>query len=70
MSTEPVTAPGRPPHKTSELTTSELARWRRELEQAITGIAPGAPAQADLRNALAEVDAEEEDRARIAARHA
>src|ERR1039457_5646008 len=33
MSTEPVTAPGRPPHKTSELTTSELARWRRELEQ-------------------------------------
>jgi len=70
MATEPVTAPDRPPHKTSELTTGELARWRHELEQASTGLPPGAPAQIGLRTALAEITAEEEDRARIAARHA
>ncbi|MGD0065787.1 MAG: hypothetical protein ABSA53_02455 [Streptosporangiaceae bacterium] len=70
MATEPVTAPDRPPHKTSELTTSELARWRGELEQAVKDIPPGAPGQAGLCQALAEAAAEEEDRARIAARNA
>jgi hypothetical protein len=70
MATDPATALDRPPHKTSELTTSELAWWRRKLEQASSGIPPGSPVQADLRKALAEVAAEEEDRARIAARHA
>jgi len=70
MATDPVTAPGRPPHKTSELTTSELAGWRRTLEQASNDRPPGASVQADLRTALAEIAAEEDDRARIAARNA
>jgi hypothetical protein len=49
------------------LTTTELARYRRELEHAVQGISPDAPVQADLRSKLAEVLAEQDERARIAA---
>jgi hypothetical protein len=70
MATDPAAAPDPPPHKTSELTTYELARWRRKLEQASNGIPPSASGQADIRKALAEAAAEAEDRARIAARNA
>jgi hypothetical protein len=70
MPAKPETAIERPKHKTDELTTSELTWWRRKLEQAIKDIGENAPVQADLRTALAEVEAEEEARARIAAHNA
>jgi len=47
------------------LTTYELARYQRELEHAIKGITAGAPVQADLRGKLAEVLAEQDERARL-----
>jgi hypothetical protein len=47
------------------LTTYELARYQRELEHAIKGIATDAPVQADLRAKLAEVLAEQDERARL-----
>jgi hypothetical protein len=51
-------------HRLHTLTTYELKDRRRELERAITGIAPGAPVQAALRRQLDAVIAEQEDRAR------
>jgi hypothetical protein len=48
------------------LATYELARYRRELEHAVKGISPDAPVQADLRSKLAEVLAEQEQRAKLA----
>jgi len=65
MPTEPVTVEP-PKYPLSALTTYELRDRRRELEGAITGIAPDAPVQADLRLQLDAVLAEQEDRARIA----
>ncbi len=56
-----------PPHPLGALTTSELTRYLRQLEHAISGIAPGAPVQADLRRKLGEVLAEQQSRASIAA---
>ena len=53
-------------HPLHALTTYELRDRRRELERAIKGIAPDAPAQAALHRALDAVLAEQEDRARIA----
>ena len=43
-----MTTPQPPPHPLPALTTSELASYRRQPGQAITGIAPDAPAQAGL----------------------
>jgi hypothetical protein len=66
-------APGRPRHPLPALATFELASYRRQLEDAIGSCQredPAAEVLADLRGALAEVIAEQEDRARIAARHA
>jgi uncharacterized protein involved in exopolysaccharide biosynthesis len=62
----PIEPPGHPVHA---LTTYELRDYRRELERAITGIAPGAPVQADLRRKLDAVITEQEDRARLATRN-
>jgi hypothetical protein len=47
-------------------TTSELSRYRREIEHAIEGISPAAQVRADLRRSLDAVVAEQEDRARAA----
>jgi hypothetical protein len=66
MPAEPATT-AEPPHPIAQLTTSELARYRRELEHAVKGISPDAPVQADLRSKLNEVLAEQDERARIAA---
>lgn len=54
--------PGAPPYPLSALTTYELRDRRRELEQAIKGISPDAPVQADLRRSLDAVLAEQEER--------
>jgi len=56
-----------PPHPLGALTTSELTRYLRQLERAITGIAPDAPIQADLRRKLGEVLAEQYCRASLTA---
>jgi hypothetical protein len=50
------------------LTTTEISRYRRELEHAIQGISPDAPVQADLRRKLDAVLAEQTSRERIADR--
>jgi hypothetical protein len=65
MPARPVTAEP-PEHPLSALTTYELKARRCELERAITGIAPDAPVQADLRRQLDAVLAEQDDRTRIA----
>jgi hypothetical protein len=65
MPTEPGTV-SRPKYPLSQLTTSELSRYRRELEHAIEDISPDAQVQADLRRSLDAVIAEQEDRARAA----
>ena len=57
-----------PRHPVPALTTYELRDYRRELERAITEIAPDAPVQAHLRRKLETVIAEQEDRARLAVR--
>jgi hypothetical protein len=64
---EPVTVEP-PKHPVHALTTYELCDYRRELERAITGIAPDTPVQTDLRRKLNAVMAEQEDRARLAMR--
>jgi hypothetical protein len=64
MTAEPATvAP--PEHPLHQLTTGELSRYKAELEHEISGISPDAPAAAGLRRLLADVLAEEDDRARI-----
>jgi hypothetical protein len=54
-----------PAHPVHALTTYELNGYRRELEHAIKGIATDAPVQAALRAKLAEVLAEQDERARL-----
>jgi hypothetical protein len=71
----PGQAPGvqTPAHPVHALATFELAGYRRQLEHAIRSCEqdhPAAPALADLYEALAEVIAEQDDRARIATRNA
>jgi hypothetical protein len=55
-----------PKHPIDQLTTSELAAYRRQLEHAIGGIAPDAPVQALLHRNLDAVRAEQDDRKRLA----
>ena len=55
-----------PPHPVDALTTSELSRYRRELEHALQARPGPGPARALLRARHAEVMAEQDDRARIA----
>jgi hypothetical protein len=62
-----------PRHPLHALATFELAGYRRQLEHAISSREqdrPAAPDLADLRDALAEVIAEQDDRAKIATRNA
>jgi hypothetical protein len=72
MPAEPVTV-DRPKHPLPALATFELSDYRRQLEHAIRlhkTNHPAAPVPDDLRDGLAEVIAEQDDRARIAARNA
>lgn len=62
MPTDPV-AVEPPPHAIAALTTSEITLYRGRLERAIKRLT--VEASTDLRRRLAEVLAEEEDRARI-----
>ncbi|MGH3191219.1 MAG: hypothetical protein ACRDOL_29030 [Streptosporangiaceae bacterium] len=62
-----------PPHPLPALTTYELVGYRCQLEHAIGTCErehPASPALASLRTALAAVSAEQDGRAKIAARHA
>ena len=66
----PEPPPPAPPHPVSALTTSELAYYRRRLENAIAYFDkqdPVPPARAEVHSALAAVRAEQDDRARLAA---
>jgi hypothetical protein len=64
MPTEPQTA--EPKYPVHQLTTSELTRYRRELEHAAKGISPDAPVQTELRRRLDVVLAEQDEREKIA----
>jgi len=66
MPTEPVTVE-KPEHPVSQLTTSELARYRRELEHAVKTLRDQATVRGLLEQRLAAVLAEQDDQARIAA---
>lgn len=65
MPAEPAPVPP-PAHPLPALTTSELARYRRQLETALAARDPAPGAQAGMRDRLAAVLAEQADRARIA----
>jgi hypothetical protein len=65
MPTEPATV-DQPAHPMHALTTYELRDYRRQLEHAIKGIAPDAPAQTTLSARLDEVLAEQAEREKIA----
>jgi hypothetical protein len=54
-----------PPHPPGALTTFELARYRRELEQALHDLPGHAPVRAQLQQNLAQVIAEQQSRAQI-----
>jgi hypothetical protein len=66
MQTEAMTA--EPKYPVSQLTTSELARYRRELEHAVATLPDHATVRKQLEQRLAVVLAEVEERDRI--RHA
>lgn len=66
MTAEPVN-PGQPPHPLHALTTYELSRYRRELEQALKSLPTQAPARTQLQDKLAQVKAEQDSRLNIAA---
>jgi hypothetical protein len=57
-----------PPHPLPALTTSELSRYRRELEHALTTLPAHAPVRGQLQQQLAEVQAEQQSRIQINAR--
>jgi hypothetical protein len=70
MATDPVTVQ-QPRHPLYALTTYELAGYRRQLESAIALFGktdPVPPARGDLQARLDAVIAEQDDRARLAAR--
>jgi hypothetical protein len=56
--------PDPPPHPLPALTTYELTRYRHDLEHCLASITD-TPARARLHAKLAEVDAEQESRARL-----
>ena len=62
---QPATLPAAP-FSLHQCTTSELSRYRGELEHAVQDVNPDAPAAADLRRLLDDVLCEQEERARIA----
>jgi hypothetical protein len=65
MPAEAMTA--EPKHPVSELTTYELARYRRELQHALKTLPVAASVRGLLRQRLDAVLAEVDERARIAA---
>jgi len=65
MPAEPVTA--EPKHPVSQLTTTELSRYRRELEHAVATLPANATVRELLQQRLDVVLAEVDERARIAA---
>ncbi len=70
MATDPATVQ-QPTHPLYALTTYELAGYRRQLESALACFDrtdPVPPARDDLRARLDAVIAEQDDRARLAAR--
>lgn len=58
--------PAGPPHRLWQLTSSELANWRKQLERAIEEADDDDPVQGEFREAVDDVKAEEESRAKIA----
>ena len=66
MPTEPQTQTAEPKYPVHQLTTSELTRYRRELEHAVKGISPEAPVQTELHRRLDVVLAEQDEREKIA----
>jgi len=62
-----MTTPQPPPHPVPALASSELSGYRRQLEHAITGTPPDAPARDGLRRELEEVLAEQHSRAALTA---
>jgi hypothetical protein len=66
MIAEPVN-PGQPSHPLHALTTYELSRYRRELEQALKSLPTQAPVRTQLQGKLAKVQAEQDSRLSIAA---
>jgi hypothetical protein len=67
MTAEPAISaqPAQPKHPLHALTTYELARYRRELEQALKSLPTQAPVRAQ--DKLGEVKAEQDSRLNIAA---
>jgi hypothetical protein len=55
-----------PKHPLHALTTYELRDYRRDLENSLKTITPGAAIQAELQRRLDAVIAEQESRARLA----
>ena len=55
-----------PKHPLAQLTTYELAAYRRQLQSAVAFFETQAPVLARLRDNLTQVVAEQEDRARVA----
>jgi hypothetical protein len=67
MPAEAADQPDRPPHPLHEMTTYELRDYRKQLERALKdGVTGQAPTAARLREQLAAVLAEEQDRQRLA----
>ena len=66
MTAEPVN-PGQPPHPLHALTTYELSRYRRELEQALKSLPTQAPVRTQLQGKLSQLKAEQDSRLNIAA---
>ena len=66
MTAEPPDVP-QPAHPLHALTTFELAAYRRDLEHALNARPPAAAARGIVQGKLAEVQAEQESRARITA---
>jgi hypothetical protein len=64
MTAEHETVPP-PKHPMHALTTYELTRYRRELEQALKTLPEDVPVRGLLQGRLAEVLAEQESRSRI-----
>lgn len=69
MTAEPATSaqPAQPEHPLHALTTYELSRYRRELEQALKSLPTQAPVRAQLQDKLGQVKAEQDSRLNIAA---
>jgi hypothetical protein len=65
MPAEPVTV-DQPPHPMHQLTTSEISRYRRELEHALKTLPEHAPVRELLGQRLAEVMNEVNEREKIA----